>query len=113
MSDLNRPVLRVGLTVVAETAAGRCVTAAGAAPTGGEDALGPVYMATPAAGRAVVTALGTATVVSAAAVALGDALEVTADGRVQPRTSTHVIVARALEAATAANQEIEALIIPN
>lgn len=112
MSDLNRPVLRVGVKVAAETEAGRFVTAAGAAPTAEENALGPVYMKTPADGRAVVTALGTATVISAAAVALGDALEVTADGRVQPRTSTHVIVARALEAATA-GQEIEALIIPN
>jgi hypothetical protein len=60
-----------------------------------------------------VDVLGTAVVLSGAAVAVGDALQTDASARAITRTSTNPVVARALSAATGANQGIEVLLIPN
>jgi hypothetical protein len=60
-----------------------------------------------------VDVLGTALVLSGAAVSAGDALQTDASGNAITQTSTNPVVARALAAATAANQLIEVLLIPN
>ncbi len=63
--------------------------------------------------RYPVSVTGTELVLSGGAVNVGDALQTDASGRAITRTSTNPVVGRALTAATAAGQLIEALLIPN
>ncbi len=80
------------------TAAGR---ASGVAATGA--AIGETFP---------VDALGTAIVVASDVIAVNAAIEVAADGKAVTK-SAGVTVARALQAATAAGDRIEVLLIPN
>lgn len=113
MSDLETPVLRRTVKLAADTGVHRFVDYDGSAPTVREDALGPIYVKGSNGDRVAATVFGFAPVVVSAAVAAGAPLEVLADGRVKTQAAGGVIVARAMEAATAANQVIEALILPN
>ena len=89
------------------------VTHAGAVPAAGARVLGVTRAPTAAIGDAMtVDALGTAIVLSGAAIAQGAALEVDATGRAITRAAG-VTVASARMAATAAGQRIEVLLIPN
>lgn len=106
------PILAITLTASAAVTAERLVSYAGAVSVAG--AAGPgVVRQTAASGELVtVDVLGTSIVASGAAVAVGDAVESDASGRAIPKT-TGVTRGRALTAATAADQRIEVLLIPN
>ena len=113
MSDRQNPILRLSVKMTADTEANLFVTSAGALPGAAGNALGPTYTTAKNGERVAVTVLGTSSVISAAAFAAGAALQVTAGGKVETQSGTGVTVARALEAATAAAETVEAFIIPN
>ena len=103
----------VVIAIAAVTEAHRFVEADGTAPTGNSHALGPVLAAAKAGEKVPVRACGPALAVANAAVAKGVALEVKATGKVATRTGNNVIVARALEAAAAADDVFLVNVIPN
>lgn len=91
----------------------RAVTYAGAQAGAGVTILGIADFGATAAGQDVtVDVIGTSIATSGAAFAVGTALETDASGRLITR-SAGVTVARALEAATAADQLIEVLLLAN
>ena len=104
----------LALTILASTAitSRRFVTATGAVAEAGGPALG-VARANAVTGEAFpVDCLGTGVVTSGGAFAYGVELEVGADGQAVARDQG-VAVARALQAATAAGQDVEVFLIPN
>ncbi len=112
--DTENPILRLTLPIATAGAAGRFVDLTGALPTADENAAGPTYMKTSTAKEAAaVTVLGVATGIAGAAIAAGAALKVTAAGKLITHTANTVVVARALEAATADGDELAVLVIPN
>ena len=113
MPDKQTPILRLTVKATAATAANLLVTATGALSAAAGNALGPTYTAAKAGEQVAVTALGTSSVTAGAAIVAGAALQATAEGKVITRTSANPVVARALEAAAADGDVIEALIIPN
>jgi hypothetical protein len=91
----------------------RAVTYAGAQAGAAVAILGIAdYGATAAGEYVTVDVQGTSIATSGAAVALGAALETDASGRLVTK-SAGVTVARALEAATAADQNFEVLLLSN
>ena len=114
MSMLNQPIQRLSVKLAADTAASRFVTFAGAVATAAGRAAGLTYVKGDADEKVAVTVLGTATAISGAAgIAVGDKLEVGADGKLILLTSTHVHVATALEAVTASDTEFRVFVVPN
>ena len=116
MSTLTRPVQRLQVTLTEDVAASRFVTFAGALPAAaGDHCAGPTYVKAGSGDRVAVTVLGTATAITAnaSAIAAGDALMADTDGKLLARTGALAHVATALEAATAADAEIQVLVIPN
>lgn len=111
--DTEIPILRTSVRLTAARGLHRFVDVGGGAPTAGEAALGPCYTAGAAGADVAATVLGIVPVQASAAVAAGAALEVLADGRVKTQTAGKVIVARAMEAAAAADDVFLALVIPN
>jgi hypothetical protein len=104
------------LTVAAAAAilANRFVTAASAQAEADENAIGVARSAASAAGVLVpVDVLGTTIVEAGAAVSAGASLKADADGRAITWATAGARVAIALQAATAAGQFIEVLLIPN
>ena len=113
MPAIATPIFRPSVKLAADTDANLFVTATGAAPAAGSNALGPTYNKGKANERVAVTALGYAVAVASAAVATGAALKVAANGKVLAQTGSTVTVARAITAAAAADDEITVMLIPN
>ena len=112
MSDKQTPILRESIRVAQATAANLFVTAGGALPVAGGEALGPTYHAAAADEMVAVTALGTSSATAAGAFAAGALLEVTAAGKVRKRRSG-VVVAKAMEAAAADGDTVAVFVVPN
>ena len=93
--------------------ANRFVTPAGIQAVDGSNTLGVARMSAAAADKLTVDALGTAVVEAGAAVAKGASLKSNSQGQAITWASAGAKVAIALEAASAAGQLIEVLLIPN
>jgi hypothetical protein len=113
MSFNSTPILTLTRALAGVVAAHRFVTPAGA--QAGADAVtnGVTHVAGVAADNVPLVVLGTAVVETGAAVALGDTLKSDASGRAITWVTSGAKVGRALEAATAAGQFIEVLLLPN
>ena len=114
MTDvLETPILRRTIKAGAALEAQRFVEADGTYPAAAGTALGVTYTKAANDEYVSVTLLGVVPVeTTAAAVAVGDALQVDASGKVLTRTGSNVIVARALEAAPAAGGTILVHLVP-
>lgn len=112
MQATNISLLTLTLTAVAVLTEHRFVTAGGAIPGAGANALGVTGNAAAIGEKVAADVLGTTLVEASAAIAAGAAIETTVTGTAVTR-STGVTLGRALTAATAAGQLIEVLLIPN
>lgn len=113
MSKQAIDILTLTVTTTGAVTEARFVTVAGAQAGAAANALGVAKYA--AAGANVplpVTALGTAVVEAGAAVAAGALVEADANGRAITRVAG-AILGRALQAAAAAGDFIEVMLIPN
>lgn len=112
MGTQSISLLTLTLTAAAALTANRFVTHAGAVPAAGANVVGVTRSAAASGYATPVDVIGTAIVEASAAIAVGAAIETTNDGRAVT-WSTGVTVARALQAATAAGDLIEVLLIAN
>lgn len=112
MSMQNLAVLALSLKLTGSVTTNRFVTAAGAQAGAGANTLGVVRQSGVSGDIATVDVLGTAQVEAGAAVAAGATVGVDASGRAITWASG-AKVGLALEAAAAAGQIIEVLLIPN
>lgn len=112
MSKQNIPILSLPKRATAALTADRFVSHTGGLPTAGGNTLGVSRSNAAIGDLATIDILGTAVVEASAAIAEGAAIEALADGRAVTRT-TGVITARAIQAAPAAGQFIEVLLIAN
>jgi len=113
MGQQNISVLSLTDTLTGTVAANRFVTAAGAQAGADANALGVSRQAGVATDKITVDVLGTATVEAGAAVAEGATIKSDASGRAITWVTAGAKIAVALEAASAAGQVIEVLLIPN
>ena len=111
----NVSTLTLTVTAAVGLAACRFVTQAGAYPAAGAAAFGVTRSSAEAAGDLVpVDVQGTAIAEAGAAITLDAPLMVDATGRVVPLTvGSKSPVGRAMQAATAAGQQIEILLVPS
>ena len=111
----NVSTLTLTVTAAVALAACRFVTQAGAYPAAGAAAFGVTHSSAEAAGDLVpVDVQGTAIAEAGAAITLDAPLMVDATGRVVPLTvGSKSPVGRAMQAATAAGQQIEILLVPS
>ena len=111
----NVSTLTLTATAAIALAACRFVTQAGAYPAAGAAAFGVTRSSAEAAGDLVpVDVQGTAIAEAGAAITLDAPLMVDATGRVVPLTvGSKSPVGRAMQAATAAGQQIEILLVPS
>ena len=113
MSAQSIALLTLPLVLASACAAQRFVTAAGE-PAGADDNTLGVTRTSGAAFDAVpVDVLGTSVVQAGAAIAKGDTLKADADGCAITWATNGAKVAIALQAASAAGQPIEVLLLPN
>lgn len=112
MSQQNTPILKLPMKASAAVAARRFVTAAGAQAGAGANALGVSEYAAASGEMFPAVALGTAIVEAGAAFSAGAALQADADGKAITKDAG-ATVARALQAASAAGDLVEIIIIPN
>lgn len=112
MSAQSIPCLTLTVTASVALTADRFVAHGGGLPGAGGNTLGVARSDAAAGAAAPVDVLGTGVVEASAAIAAGAKIEALADGRAVTQSSG-VTVARALQAATAAGQRIEVLLIPN
>ena len=110
MQNVSILALTIGMT--ASVVSRRFVTIAGAHAAAAGTALGVSRTNGEDGDDVAVDVLGTTVVTSGAAIAKGAAIEVGADGKAVTQ-SAGVTVARALDAATASDQDIEVLLIQN
>lgn len=113
MSHQSISILALTVALTGTVATNRFVTPAGAQAGADANALGVCRSAGVAGDKAPVDVLGTAIVEVGAAVAAGASLKSDASGRAITWVTSGAKVAIALEAATAAGQMIEVLLIPN
>lgn len=114
MAEQFRDVLNLPIVAAGAIAANRFVTPAGAQAAADANTLGVAASAATAAGQRIpLIALGTAAVTAGAAIARGATLKVDAQGRAITWATAGARVAIALEAATAAGEIIEVLLVPN
>lgn len=113
MSAQNIAVLTLPLVLSGTVTANRFVTAAGAQAGTDANTYGVARSSGVSADRIAVDVLGTAVVESGAAVAVGATLKVDSSGRGITWVTSGAKVGLALEAASAAGQMIEVLLIPN
>lgn len=112
MAITVKPVLVRSFQASVALTRNRFITATGAVPAAGGNAIG-IAATNAAIGEMVaVTMLGPEGVEAGGAIAVGAAIESDAQGRAVART-TGVAIARALTAASAAGQLIEVALIPN
>jgi hypothetical protein len=107
------PVLALTAVAAGTIAANRFVTPAGAQAGADANTLGVCRQAAVATDKVTVDVLGTAIVEAGAAVSAGATVKSDASGRAITWASSGAKVGIALEAATAAGQMIEVLLIPN
>lgn len=112
MGKQSISVLTLTATASGAVGADRFVTPAGAQAGAGVNTLGVSRTNAASGEKMPVDVMGTTILEAGAAVAAGAAIESDASGRAITRTAG-VTAARALEAATAAGQFIEVLLIPN
>jgi hypothetical protein len=108
----NHSLLALSIVAAAAISANTFVTAAGAVATAAGNAVG-VARSDAASGALIpVDVAGTAQVIASAAIAKGASVEVASGGKAATKDSG-IAVGIALEAATAAGQLIEVLLVPN
>lgn len=112
MSAQNLAVLALSLKLSGTVTANRFVTPAGAQAGAGANTLGVCRQSGVSGDMATIDVLGTAQVESGAAVAVGATIAADSSGR-GITWASGAKVGLALEAATAAGQIIEVLLIPN
>lgn len=112
MSNQFRPAQTLSVLATAGLTANRFVTATGAVPAAGANALGVALSDAASGAQVPIVTLGTATATAGGAIAAGAAVEVGTAGKVITRT-TGVAVGRALEAASGDGASIEINLIPN
>lgn len=112
MATQSTPLLTLSLLAAAALPAHRFVTHTGAVPAAGAAVAGVNRAAAATGDLTPVDVLGTTIVEASAAIAVGAAVETIGDGRAVTKT-TGVLAARALQAAAAAGDLIEVLLIPN
>lgn len=113
MSKQAIPLLTLALALSATAAANRFVTPAGALAGADANTLGVTRTGGVATDKVPVDVLGTAVVEAGAAVAAGDTVKSDSTGRAITWATSGAKVGLALEAATAAGQFIEVLLVPN
>jgi len=112
MSTQKKPLLTLAIAATAALTANRAATLAGAVPAAGAAATGGVCTRdTAIGGIAPCDVLGTTTMEAGAAVAAGVQLDLDASGRAITHAAG-VIIGRALQAAAAAGDLIEVLLLP-
>lgn len=107
-----RDILTLPVLAAATLTAARFVSPTGGLPTLAGNTLGVALSNIASGETGSVITLGTAPVEASAAISKGAAVEVLADGRIVTKDSG-VTVGRALQAATAAGQIIEVLLVSN
>jgi hypothetical protein len=113
MSQQAISLLTLACVLSGTVSANRFVTPAGALTGADANTLGVARTAGVSADKVPVDILGTAVVEAGAAVAAGATIKSDATGRAITWVTSGAKVALALEAATAAGQFIEVLLIPN
>ena len=113
MSAQNIPVLTLTVALTGTVAANRFITPAGAQAGADGATLGVCRSPGVAGDKAPVDVLGTAVVEAGAAFALGASLKTDSSGRAITWATSGAKVGIALQAATAAGQLVEILLIPN
>lgn len=111
----RQAISALALTVAAAgtIAANRFVTPAGAQAGAGENTLGVCRQDAVVSDKVTVDVLGTAIVEAGAAVTLNATVKADASGRAIDWVTSGAKVGIALQAATAAGQMIEVLLVPN
>lgn len=104
------PIFALTRVAGAALAANRFVTVAGVYPAAGAVALGVTDVDAAVGDAMPVKVLGTSKIVSAAAFAEGADLKTDASGKALAQGGAGVILATALQAATAADQVVEVLL---
>jgi len=113
MSQQSSPLLTLPVLLAAAVAAQRFVTAAGAQAVADSNAIGVSRTAGAIGERVPTDVIGTTVVQTGAAVAQGATVKFDASGKAINWAASGARLAIALEAATAADQFIEVLLIPN
>lgn len=113
MSAQSIPLLTLARTLSGTVAACRFVTPAGAQAGADANTLGVARTAGVSTDKVPVDVLGTAVVEAGAAVSVNDTIKSDGSGRAITWVTSGAKVGLALEAATAAGQFIEVLLIPN
>lgn len=113
MSAQSKPVLTLTVTAGGTIAANRFVTPAGAQAGADANTLGVCRVAAVVNDKVPVDILGSAVIEAGAAVSAGDTVKSDASGRAITWATSGAKVGIALQAATAAGQMIEVLLIPN
>jgi len=113
MSYQNIPVLPLTVALTGTVAVNRFVTPAGAQAGADANTLGVARSAGVSGDKVTVDVLGTAIVEAGAALSAGATVKSDASGRAITWVTSGAKVGLALEAATAAGQMIEVLLMPN
>ncbi len=113
MSKQNTPILTLTHRLTGTVAQHRFVSAAGAQVVADANAIGVTRVAGVSGEDVPVDVLGTAIVEAGAAIAAGASLKSDASGRAITWVTAGAKVAIALQAASAAGEFIEVLLIPN
>lgn len=113
MSQQSIPILSLTLALTGTVAAARFVKADGTQSVADANTFGVARTGGVAGDKITADVLGTATVEAGAAVAANATVKSDASGRAITWAASGAKVGMALEAATAAGQMIEVLLIPN
>jgi hypothetical protein len=113
MSQQNIALLTLTVALTGTVSANRFVTAAGAQAGADANTLGVTRSAGVSGDKVPVDVIGTAVVEAGAAIAANATIETDSSGRAVTWATSGPKVALALEAASAAGQMIEVLLIPN
>lgn len=113
MSAQSISLLTLVRTLSATAAANRLLTPAGALAGAGENSIGVTRTGGVSGDKVPVDALGTAVVESGAAITINDTLKSDSTGRAITWVTSGAKVGLALQAASAAGEFIEVLLIPN
>jgi len=113
MSQQSIPLLTITRTLSGTVAPNRFVTAAGAQAGADANAIGVSRQGGNSGDTNSIDAIGTTIIETGAAVNDGDTLKSDASGRAITWATSGAKAAIALQAATAAGQFIEALLLPN
>ena len=113
MSNQNISLMALAVLLVGTVGANRLVTPLGAQAGADANTLGVARTAGLAAERITVDVMGTAVIEAGAAISAGATVKSDASGRAITWATAGARMGVALEAATAAGQLIEVLLIPN